>query len=644
MSTFFKNTSKSIVKSQDEAKDFFIEGVMSSPIVDFENEVIGTEAYTNAIATVKERVAKDQALPIFIEHRRKELSLPVGKLVDAWEENKQLYFRAQIAPGSIGEPIRELIKGGYLYGCSIGGDAVKTVNYFDQKLNRDVKKITKMELRELSLTGLPVNSEAVFAIAKSLNKDQGEVKTLMSKLDKAIEAQTQITSLEKAIDAGNLDEASLKRIKDSLNNLATLLGVDVSAEGAVAQPPVTQGATEIAPQNEDLSQKQPARQMVDSNAMNDQTNSMDLSEDIADEEMDMGGNSQLDLINQKLDKLLGEESGEGSDEMDFEDDDEFGEEDDGEESGEEEEPEMDDNVEKEKPAFGGKKKPNFGGEKKKPLKPMKKINSENPEIGKSINVRGGENMEVLKCRGCDMEFESPLEKSYDAKFCTSCGDRLEKSQKEVDISCEDCGSIFEKSEDYELHYCPKCGKSMADKPAMAVAPEAKGAKTAYKKGEKEMAVGTEDAGKAAMAVAPEAQGAKTKVLGSEAKDTGNAVEEFGADYVDGVGNKGVGANGERTEKKDEDLNDARPSGKPLLGAFDANKVKTYGTTKVGKSMDSDERISALEKTIESLTSEKSVGKQSIVPETVETKKIEKSSTASQADLDRAFVSYLIPKK
>ncbi len=238
-------------------------------------------------------------------------------------------------------------------------------------------------------------------------------------------------------------------------------------------------------------------------------------------------------------------------------------------------------------------------------------------------------MEVLKCRGCSAEFESPLEKSYDPKFCTHCGDRLEKSQKEVDISCEDCGSIFEKSEEYELHYCPKCGKSMKD--SIAVAPQPKGSKTSYE-ATKEMKEGKAEV--ESVAVAPAPKGATTKVEAETEKETGSSVNEFGNEAVDA-------SKKERTDKKDEDLNEARPSGKPMLSSFNAEKVANYGKDRVGKSIDED-RISKLEKTIETLT-EKSMGKQSLVPEAIETKKIEKS-VATQADVDRAFVSYLLPKK
>jgi len=592
-----------INKSTNEQEKFVIEGIMSKPIVDFENEVIGTESYIDAINTIKERNSSGRPIPMFVEHRRKELSLPVGKIIDAWTDDEALYFRGEIAGGSLGEPIRELIKGGYLYGCSIGGDALKSTRYFDSNLNRDVKKITKMDLRELSLTGLPVNQEAVFAMAKSLNKDESEVKMLMSKLDKAIDAQKQISKLEKAVDTENLNEQDLNRIKEALNNLSQLLGIDVSENQEVnaSEENVTEN-TQLPPKEEETVQKEEPRKMVDANSENDISNDEDILEQDEDEEALVNTNSNtLEEINSKLDELLSKKPNsikKNEDELEDEDEEEMEELD--------EEDEEDDELNEEFIEQNNKKR-------------------------KSL---GGEYMEVLKCRGCQEEFDTTMEKSYGAKFCPICGDRLEKSiERNTDIVCEDCGSVFENAEEYAMHYCPKCGKSLKDSSAMAIAPKAKGADTQYED-KKEMPEGTEDAGSAAMAEAPAAKGADTKVTASEKKETGSSVAEYG-DGVYVEPNKK-----ERTDNKDEDINEARPSGKPLLSSFDANKVKTYGTDRTEKSLE--EKVNSLEKAIDSLTTEKSKGRKSLVIETEEKKSVEKSQ-ASQEDIDRAFARMIFKK-
>ena len=663
------STKGKINKSNEENSKCIIEGVMSKAVVDLENEVIGAESYADAINTIKERTAKGQSIPIFIEHRRKELSLPVGKIVDAWSDDKSLYFRGEIAGGAIGEPIRELIKGGYLYGCSIGGDAVKTTNYFDRHLNRDVKKITKMELRELSLTGLPVNSEAVFAIAKSLNKDEKEVKLLMKSLDKAIDASSasrEIQALEKAVATENLDEASLQRIKGALNNLATLLQIDVSADagaGVAPEAPV-QGApagtqepvieeeaaqgTEMAPAQEETAAKVPDREVVNQNAQNDMTQGEELlqpeGQPVVEEAMVNTGApavgapaveapATLEGINAKLNQLLEEEG--LDDGMGIEKEgDGFGDGGDGEDDDSEDveinidaDDEDDDDVEVNIDADDDDNERGF--EKKKKKFPFNKKE-------KSTNIGGGENMEVLVCRGCKAEFETQdgVGKSYDAKFCTHCGDRLEKSSQVVDVECQDCGSVFEKSMGDDLSYCPKCGKSM-DADSIAVAPPAKGADTTYTNSQQEMARGGEPS--ESIAVAPPAKGADTKVLPDTAKETGSSVPEI---EKDSEAHSIDASDGKKTIPADSDLSEKHAEAKPMLGKFDEGKIKNYGKDKVGKSQD--DKIESLEKTVKELT-EKSQGRQSVVPEAIEgDKKVEKSQ-ASQEQVDRAFAQMLIKK-
>ena len=240
-------------------------------------------------------------------------------------------------------------------------------------------------------------------------------------------------------------------------------------------------------------------------------------------------------------------------------------------------------------------------------------------------------MDILKCRGCSQEFEGA---NYDAKFCPSCGDRvINKSmvtEETNDVVCEDCGSVFGKSYEFDTHYCPKCGKSLnAD--TVAVAPSPKGAKTTVTK-DKYMPEGKVETD--TVAVAPQPKGATTKVEAPVEKDTGSSVaDNEGANFIDA--NDKV-----RTDKTDEDINEARPSGKTLLGSFDAEKLSNYGKDRVGKSLD--ERLGKIEKALESIASiEKSMGKQTLVPFTEQPAKIEKS-VATQEDLDRAFVSFIMP--
>lgn len=637
MNTFFTGN---INKSQSDNERFLIRGYMSVPVVDLENEVIGTEAYEDAIRTVDERFKKGTPIPMFVEHRRKELSLPIGKVVKAGKDENGMWFEGEIAGGILGTPIRELIKGGYLYGCSIGGDAVKKTRYFDTKINKDVTKITKMQLRELSLTGLPVNEEAVFAIAKSQNKEEKEVRGLMKSLDNAIDTQKMILSLEKAVEPDNLDEESLNRIKEALNNLAKLLKID-TGEGAPVAGETETGTTQMPPKTEEevAPNAQPAQPVAQPGKPAMETTGTDtkpeeLPKPEEEEEEDMGIQSKLDEMSSKLDKLLGENSEESDDEEVYVSDDLNETEDNGvEETSESEEGESKEHEAKETPKQ--EKKEHKGFPKKGNKMPFKK-----KETMKSQNNERGENvMEILECEKCGDQFEKS--ENYEANFCPHCGGKvMEKSMKEEaediqkdedELECEHCKSIFVKSSQYEASYCPKCGKSL-NSFTVAVAPEPQGAKTAYK-AEKEMPKGKQDAG--TVAVAPSPKGASTNYEGNTGKETGNSVKQFGdGEYVDANPK-------EVTDKGGEDINESRPSGKKLLSSFNAEEVASYGKERVGKSLE--ERLEKIEKALET-----SKGRRSEIPaegtEIEKSTEIKKSAEVTQEMQDQLFVSALFGKK
>ena len=251
-------------KSVETAKDDerIIKGYCSVPVVDLENEVISTNAYDSAIKVVKERVEKGRPIPMFIEHRRKELSLPIGSVIGAGKDDKGLWFKGKIAKGSIGDSVWDLIKQNILYSVSMGGEALRKHRKFDNKINKDVTVIDDLVFRELSLTGLPVNEEAVFSIAKSLGSKKEketfskEAMKSLKKLNAAIDFEKSICDLEKATEEaqdGNedLSEDQIARIEESMTTLARLLGIKTSfsAEGneGIVQP----GEDTVEPQTTD---------------------------------------------------------------------------------------------------------------------------------------------------------------------------------------------------------------------------------------------------------------------------------------------------------------------------------------------------------------------------------------------------------
>ena len=228
--------SGNLEKSSQKDGMFRIKGIMSAPVVDLEGEMISRDAYKGIIDNIERKAGKNDFLPIVIEHRRHE-PLPVGYVEKAYETDEGLAFEGIIANGdggSLQNTIQELIQQNVLRHVSIGGDVSpesgSSEMVFDPGAKKYVRNIKNAVVRELSLTGLPVNEEATFSLAKSIQTPKEGVDKLMKKFDKAYMKESLQKSLAKAIDNNDLGA-----VEDALKNLAVILqdqfGLDIDVAG-----------------------------------------------------------------------------------------------------------------------------------------------------------------------------------------------------------------------------------------------------------------------------------------------------------------------------------------------------------------------------------------------------------------------------
>lgn len=221
-------------------KPFTIEGIMTdSSSIDLENEVIDRSAFPSVIEDINKRAIDGRPLPIVIEHRRQDWPLPVGGVIKAWDDNGKLRFKAVISDSPIGKTIQDLISEGWLYGCSMGGDPIEKHVSFTEK-GKKVNHLSRIRLDELSLTGIPVRQEAVFALAKSLKRPPERLLGYVNRLEKAIEDET--SRLKEAeelpptpVPQGELSEEDKAALKSALDNIAQIMGVQ---SGQAAMPPL----------------------------------------------------------------------------------------------------------------------------------------------------------------------------------------------------------------------------------------------------------------------------------------------------------------------------------------------------------------------------------------------------------------------
>ena len=148
------------VKSTKDDKRIVI-GYATTNDVDREYEVITAEAI--------EMAAQDliNSPTVFYEHRHSDF--PVGKVIDARVKNGKMMVEVEISKTA--ERVWTLLQEGILRSFSIGGRFLETKQVMDKELGRELTNITKMELFEVSIVGLPANPAALItSVSKAISK------------------------------------------------------------------------------------------------------------------------------------------------------------------------------------------------------------------------------------------------------------------------------------------------------------------------------------------------------------------------------------------------------------------------------------------------------------------------------------------
>ena len=158
----FKVYTPSLIKSEKDGKRI-IEGYASvSDVIDRQNEVITHEALAAAEKDLLENAT------VFYEHKHSDL--PVGKVTDAKVDDKGLKVKVELTRAKFADDLWQLIEDNILNSFSIGG-MVRGASDKKTKDGKVYRQIDELTLYEVSIVGLPANSEAKFEMAKSLNKE-----------------------------------------------------------------------------------------------------------------------------------------------------------------------------------------------------------------------------------------------------------------------------------------------------------------------------------------------------------------------------------------------------------------------------------------------------------------------------------------
>jgi len=149
-----------------DANDLVFFGEISK--VDHENRMVYGYATTDALDNQDEIVTKEATSAALEEYskwrniREMHQASAVGTAPLLQTTEKGLYIGAKIVDDNAWKKVAE----GVYKGFSIGGKRVEDEPYYDEKLKKNVNKVTKYKLNEISLVDRPANPEAIFSVAK----------------------------------------------------------------------------------------------------------------------------------------------------------------------------------------------------------------------------------------------------------------------------------------------------------------------------------------------------------------------------------------------------------------------------------------------------------------------------------------------
>ena len=143
MNKLFIGATKSVI---DEQNKLIVGAVGSNGIIDRHGESL------NPMGWILDNYLKNPVILFAHDYS----SLPIGKAVKVWIENKQLMFTIQFADTPMANQVFDLFKGGFLNAFSVGFIPTK----FGVSGN-DEYTYMEQELLELSAVPVPANPEAL---------------------------------------------------------------------------------------------------------------------------------------------------------------------------------------------------------------------------------------------------------------------------------------------------------------------------------------------------------------------------------------------------------------------------------------------------------------------------------------------------
>jgi len=156
--SFLTETLSFVAVETKGGKQYYVQGYISTPEMDLYNDVVTPKALTSMLRQIEEQtITLDYDHEVFREDNTR---LPVGKIVDAKIDDRGLWVKCQLNRHSPKfKALWGSIKDGFITAFSIAFKPLKTV--MKQIADTEVRLIEELDLLNVALTGVPVNTGAV---------------------------------------------------------------------------------------------------------------------------------------------------------------------------------------------------------------------------------------------------------------------------------------------------------------------------------------------------------------------------------------------------------------------------------------------------------------------------------------------------
>lgn len=204
-------------------RDVFIEGFGNKATVDRGDEIIATDAWDL-------ENFKRNPIILFNHGMDKLGGTPIGKAVEVKPTEEGLYLKVKLSNSSAPDiqMVRDLVEERILKAFSVGFNP-KQVDTVDID-GKSVRKISKAELYEVSVVGVPMNQDSLFELSgKSLHA----VKSLVLKARKAADAARVEDILGTCADRHGAQELVAKSLGIDLSVLLDMLAGDAAMDARV---------------------------------------------------------------------------------------------------------------------------------------------------------------------------------------------------------------------------------------------------------------------------------------------------------------------------------------------------------------------------------------------------------------------------